>query len=81
MSSDTEGSQTNARRPRTLARARVGWPLALQQLKDLLYETYQAAGAPSLDTIARDVSNDDDLTSIFLDGPPTESVDRFRVVG
>ncbi|MEU9476535.1 hypothetical protein [Streptomyces sp. NPDC048191] len=50
-----------ARRPRTLERARVGWPRALRELKDLLYEAYLAAGAPSLDEIAAAIAGDDRL--------------------
>ncbi|MFF8932410.1 hypothetical protein ACF1AO_34675 [Streptomyces longwoodensis] len=48
-------------RPRLLTRARVGWPPALRELKDLLYEVYLAAGTPSLDEISKDIAADDDL--------------------
>ncbi|MBM9503180.1 tetratricopeptide repeat protein [Actinacidiphila acididurans] len=36
-------------------------PGPLRDLKDLLYELYAAAGAPSLDEMAADVAEDDDL--------------------
>ncbi|MGW3507059.1 hypothetical protein [Streptomyces sp. NPDC000994] len=49
------------KRPRVLERARVGWPRALRELKDLLYEVYLAAGAPSLDEITADIAADDKL--------------------
>lgn len=41
-----------------LERARVGWPRPLPELKNLLYEVYLAAEAPSLDEIARGVAAD-----------------------
>ncbi|MGW0583051.1 hypothetical protein ACWD25_45670, partial [Streptomyces sp. NPDC002920] len=50
-----------ASRPRMLKRAQVGWPRPLRELKDLLYEVYLAAGAPSLDEIAEAISADDGL--------------------
>ncbi|MGW2610151.1 hypothetical protein ACWC4A_38115 [Streptomyces mirabilis] len=59
MSRDTGGG--SVKRPRALERARVGWPRPLQELKDLLYEVYLAAGMPSLDEIAKDVADDDGL--------------------
>ncbi|MGW0631777.1 hypothetical protein, partial [Streptomyces sp. NPDC002758] len=49
------------KRPRMLERARVGWPRPLRELKDLLYEVYLAAGAPSLDEITADIAADDKL--------------------
>ncbi|MFB7293641.1 hypothetical protein, partial [Actinacidiphila glaucinigra] len=52
------------KRPRMLARARVGWPPALRELKDLLYETYLAADAPSLDEIAAAIAADEDLPAV-----------------
>lgn len=58
MSRDAGGGP--AKRPRALERASVGWPRALRELKDLLYEVYLAAGAPSLDVIAREVAAEDD---------------------
>ncbi|WP_330342618.1 hypothetical protein [Streptomyces sp. NBC_00557] len=61
MSGDTGNNRTGARRPRVLSRPRVGWPPALRELKDLLYEAYLEAGAPSLDTIAAGIAADDDL--------------------
>ncbi|GGV90682.1 hypothetical protein [Streptomyces massasporeus] len=55
MSGDIGGRrpdpEENSKRARLLKRARVGWPPALRELKDLLYEVYLAAGAPSLDEI------------------------------
>ncbi|MEU5256701.1 hypothetical protein [Streptomyces longwoodensis] len=36
----------------------MGWPPALRELKDLLYEVYLAAGAPSLDEIAGNIAAD-----------------------
>jgi hypothetical protein len=44
-----------------LERARVGWPSPLRKLKDLLYQLYLEAGAPSLDKIAADIDADDEL--------------------
>ncbi|MFD7218607.1 hypothetical protein, partial [Streptomyces cyaneofuscatus] len=44
----------------------MGWPPALRELKDLLYEVYLAAGAPSLDEITGDIAADDGL-----DGAPS----------
>jgi hypothetical protein len=35
----------------------VGWPLPLQELKDLLYEVYLAAGAPSLNSIVTHIQS------------------------
>lgn len=58
MSGDAGGRAV--RRPRTLRRAHAG-PGPVQELKDLLYEVYLAAGAPSLDEIAADVAADDAL--------------------
>ncbi|MEU5417385.1 hypothetical protein [Streptomyces clavifer] len=57
MSRDKEGGP--ARRPRVLARARVGWPRPLRELKDLVYEVYLAAGTPSLDEIAEAIREGD----------------------
>ncbi|MDQ1052061.1 hypothetical protein [Streptomyces sp. V4I2] len=68
MSGDMGGGQPDPKdnpkrlpRPRLLTRARVGWPPALRELKDLLYEVYLEAGAPSLDDITGDIAADDDL--------------------
>ncbi|WP_405856967.1 sel1 repeat family protein [Streptomyces sp. NBC_01515] len=58
MSGDTGRSSVS--RPRKLARAVVG-PGPLRALKDLLYELYTAADAPSLDQIAAAISKDDTL--------------------
>ncbi|MFE7183081.1 hypothetical protein [Streptomyces erythrochromogenes] len=55
MNRDERGGP--AKRPRVLARARVGWPRALGELKDLLYEVYLAAGAPRLTDIESDIAN------------------------
>ncbi|MEU9778002.1 hypothetical protein [Streptomyces sp. NPDC047968] len=43
----------------------MGWPPALCELKELLYEVYLAAGAPSLDEITGAIAADDGL-----DGAP-----------
>jgi hypothetical protein len=59
MSRDKGGGP--ARRPRTLERARVGWPRPLRELKDLLYEVYLAAGVPTLDEISEIIYHDGDL--------------------
>ncbi|MEU8936093.1 hypothetical protein AB0D30_40175 [Streptomyces sp. NPDC048409] len=65
MSGDTAGGrpgpEEGRKRQRQLTRARVGWPRALRELKDLLYEVYLAAGAPSLDEIAQLIVADDGL--------------------
>ncbi|MFF2999498.1 hypothetical protein ACFVTC_33870 [Streptomyces sp. NPDC057950] len=65
MSGDTAGGrpspEESRKRQRPLKRARVGWPRALRELKDLLYEVYLAAGAPSLDEIAQLIAADDGL--------------------
>ncbi|MFF4554386.1 hypothetical protein [Streptomyces sp. NPDC001422] len=65
MSGDNGGGQPgpkdSTKRQRALKRARVGWPPALRQLKDLLYEVHLEAGAPSLDEITEDIAADDDL--------------------
>ncbi|MFE7236382.1 hypothetical protein ACFVAF_38445 [Streptomyces sp. NPDC057596] len=61
MSGDTGSGRVSRKRPRVLERARVGWPRALRELKDLLYEVYLAAGAPSLDEITADIAADDTL--------------------
>ncbi|MFF9457700.1 hypothetical protein [Streptomyces flaveolus] len=69
MSDDTSGGRPgqkeSRKRQRPLTRAHVGWPLALRELKGLLYEVYLAAGAPSLNEIAGAVADDDGL-----DGAP-----------
>ncbi|MEU5116654.1 hypothetical protein AB0G64_34780 [Streptomyces longwoodensis] len=61
-------------RPRLLARARVGWPPALRELKDLLYEVYVEADAPSLDEICKDIAADvhEDLPG----GPSRDTISR-----
>jgi hypothetical protein len=46
---------------RELSRAQVGWPRALRELKDLLYETYLAADKPTLDTIVEELAADGGL--------------------
>lgn len=53
-----------------LERSQVG-PGALRELKDLLYEAYLAAGAPTLDQITADIVTDDDL-----DGAPSRDTVR-----
>ncbi|MGW4231153.1 hypothetical protein ACWEF9_17960 [Streptomyces sp. NPDC004980] len=70
MSRDVEGGP--ARRPRVLARARVGWPRPLRELKDLVYEVYLAAGTPSLDEMAEAIGEDDTLVG----APSRDSVRR-----
>lgn len=55
------GGRVSVKRPRVLGRARVGWPRALRELKELLYEVYLAADAPSLDEITVAIATDDDL--------------------
>ncbi|MGI5401305.1 tetratricopeptide repeat protein [Streptomyces sp. CA-135486] len=44
-----------------LEQAKVGWPPSLRELKDLLYQVYLSAGAPSLDEITADIACDDGL--------------------
>ncbi|POX43933.1 hypothetical protein C3489_37340 [Streptomyces sp. Ru71] len=61
MSRDERAGKPDGKRPRVLERARVGWPPPLRELKDLLYEAYLAAGAPTLDEIAAEVADDDAL--------------------
>ncbi|MER7195925.1 hypothetical protein [Streptomyces flaveolus] len=65
MSGDTGGGRLgpkeSVKRQRPLKRARVGWPPALRELKELLYEVYLAAGAPSLDEMTEDIAADDRL--------------------
>ncbi|MET9818159.1 MULTISPECIES: AAA family ATPase [unclassified Streptomyces] len=68
MSGDKGGG---VRRPRPLARAVVG-PGPLRELKDLLYEVYTAAGAPSLNQIAADIGEDDTLAG----APERDSIRR-----
>ncbi|MET9119139.1 hypothetical protein ABZX38_33805 [Streptomyces longwoodensis] len=97
MSGDTGGGRPGGRgrpkrppraRPRLLTRARVGWPPALRELKDLLYEVYLAAGAPSLDEISEDIAADDDLAGapsrdtisrVISDGRPQQQSDVVAV--
>ncbi|WP_217212460.1 hypothetical protein [Streptomyces sp. AC550_RSS872] len=71
------GPKESPRRPRQLTRARVGWPLALRELKELLYEVYLAAGAPSLDEITGDFANDDTLVG----SPSRDTVRRVITDG
>ncbi|MCX4761901.1 hypothetical protein OG562_13135 [Streptomyces sp. NBC_01275] len=70
MSRDAGGGPV--KRPRTVERARVGWPRSLSKLKDLLYEAYLVAGAPSLVEIANDIANDDGLAG----APSKDTVHR-----
>ncbi|MFC8863921.1 hypothetical protein ACFUCY_23975, partial [[Kitasatospora] papulosa] len=60
------------KRQRPLKRASVGWPLALRKLKELLYEVYLAAGAPSLDEMTDDIAADNDLVG----APSRDTVHR-----
>ncbi|MFE5375774.1 hypothetical protein [Streptomyces mirabilis] len=55
----------------------MGWPLALRELKELLYEVYLAAGAPSLDEISRDIAGDDGLAG----SPSRDTVHRVITDG
>lgn len=75
MSRDAGGGP--AKRPRALERAGVGWPRALQELKDLLYEVYLAAGAPSLDVMAAEIAADD----TGLGGAPSRDTVRRCISG
>ncbi|MEE1943289.1 hypothetical protein V1L54_28450, partial [Streptomyces sp. TRM 70361] len=75
MSRDTGSGPQGAKRPRVLERARVGWPRSLRELKDLLYEVYLAADAPSLDEIARGVDTDS------LPGSPSRDTIRRIISG
>jgi hypothetical protein len=59
---------------RPVKRAHVGWPPALRELKELLYEVYLAAGAPSLNEIAEDIVDDDGLVG----SPSRDTV--YRVI-
>ncbi|MFF0086630.1 hypothetical protein ACFYR1_44170 [Streptomyces canus] len=69
MSGDTGGGRPgpkeSVKRQRPLKRAGVGWPPALRELKELLYEVYLEADAPSLTGIADAIAADDGL-----DGAP-----------
>ena len=62
------------RRPRVVPRPQVP-PGPLRELKDLVYELYLRAGAPSLDAIAAEVADDDRLP-----GAPARDTIR-RVIG
>ncbi|MER6274407.1 hypothetical protein [Streptomyces sp900105755] len=57
---------------RPVKRAHVGWPPALRELKELLYQVYLAAGAPSLNEIAEDIVGDDGLVG----SPSRDTVHR-----
>ncbi|MFJ6050468.1 hypothetical protein [Streptomyces sp. NPDC092307] len=76
MSGDTgpgrPGPKDSVKRQRPLKRARVGWPSALRRLKELLYEVYLAAGAPSLDEIVGDIVEHDGLAG----APSRDTVHR-----
>ncbi|MFM9633454.1 MULTISPECIES: hypothetical protein [Streptomyces] len=67
------GPKEQPKRQRQLKRARVGWPPALRELKELLYEMYLAAGAPSLNEIAGDIAADDTLQG----APGRDTVHRY----
>ncbi|MFE2759714.1 hypothetical protein, partial [Streptomyces halstedii] len=60
-------------RPRPLTREPVGWPPALRELKELLYEVYVAAGTPSLDDIAEAVAADNKLAG----APSRDTIHRI----
>ncbi|UED83281.1 hypothetical protein [Streptomyces profundus] len=72
MSRDTGGGPA---RPRQLKRAQVGWPRPLRELKDLLYEAYLAARAPSLDEIAADIAHVD-AEDLAVKGTPSRDTIR-----
>ncbi|GAB3002701.1 hypothetical protein GCM10023080_080480 [Streptomyces pseudoechinosporeus] len=74
MSRDTGGGP--AKRPRKLKRAQVGWPRPLRELKDLLYEAYLAADAPSLDEIAADIANVDAEDRAVTGTPSRDTIRR-----
>ncbi|MFD3722260.1 hypothetical protein [Streptomyces sp. NPDC058674] len=74
MSRDTGGG--SVKRPRPLERARVGWPRPLQELKDLLYEVYLAAGMPILDEIAKDIAATDAEERLVMGAPSRDTVRR-----
>ncbi|GGY33099.1 hypothetical protein [Streptomyces djakartensis] len=76
MNGDEKGSPAGQKRPRVLGRARVGWPRALRELKDLLYEVYLAAGAPSLDEIAEDIDSADTEDREVPGAPSRDTVRR-----
>ncbi|MFF9819796.1 hypothetical protein [Streptomyces sp. NPDC014006] len=77
MSGDTGGDPARHKRSRALEQARVGWPRALRELKDLLYEVYLAAGAPSLDDIAADIDSADAEDHAILGAPSRDTVRRI----
>ncbi|MEU0390030.1 hypothetical protein [Streptomyces chartreusis] len=81
MSRDTRGGwlepKEGPKRQRPLKRARVGWPPALRNLKELLYEVYLAAGAPSLDEITADIAADD----VLMGSPSRDTVHRVITDG
>ncbi|WP_327250941.1 hypothetical protein [Streptomyces sp. NBC_01244] len=60
-----------------LRRARVAWPPTLRELKELLYEVYLGAGAPSLDQIAGDIAADQGLAG----APSRDTVHRVITDG
>ncbi|MCX5136462.1 hypothetical protein OOK06_30800 [Streptomyces sp. NBC_00340] len=64
---------------RPLKRALVGWPRALRELKELLYEVYLAAGAPSLDAITEDIAAD--KNDGLLGAPSRDTVHRVITDG
>ncbi|MFF2999497.1 hypothetical protein ACFVTC_33865 [Streptomyces sp. NPDC057950] len=68
------GPKESPKRQRPLKRARVGWPPALRELKDLVYEVYLAAGTPSLDEITANIADDDGLVG----APSRDTV--YRVI-
>ncbi|MFE2103871.1 hypothetical protein ACFW9W_44125, partial [Streptomyces sp. NPDC059468] len=71
-----------------MRRARVGWPRALRELKDLLYEVHLTAGAPSLDEITGDIAADEGLAGaprrdtvhrVISDAGPCQQADVVSV--
>ncbi|MGW1538370.1 hypothetical protein [Streptomyces aureus] len=80
MSGDTGGGRPDPKspkRPRPLKQARVGWPPALRELKELLYQVYLAADTPSLNEIAGDIADDDSLPG----APSRDTVHRVITDG
>ncbi|MFJ3934376.1 hypothetical protein, partial [Streptomyces sp. NPDC090029] len=71
------GPEESPRRQRPLRRARVGWPPALREFKELLYEVYLAAGAPSLDEITGAIAADGGLKG----APSRDTVHRVITDG
>ncbi|MFF0341640.1 hypothetical protein [Kribbella sp. NPDC004875] len=76
MSRDESRRGGPVKRPRKLERAQVGWPRPLRELKDLLYEVYLAAAAPSLDEIAADIANIGNKDRVVTGTPSRDTIHR-----